>query len=1204
MHHIVSDGWSTDILIREFKELYEAFAAGGASPLPALELQYGDYSVWQREWLQGEVLERQLAYWREALSGAPATLELMTDHPRPATQDPRGAVHDFLVPAGVTAKLRDLGRRCGATLFMTLLAAFDALLFRHSGQTDVCVGTPVANRRRVELEGLIGFFVNTLVMRADLSGDPSFVELLRRVRAQALGAQANQDLPFERLVEELQPERDMSRSPLFQTMFILQNAPLRALGLSGLRIDAFAMASGTAKFDLTLQASEGEDGLFFSLEYATTLFDALTIERMARRFQLLLEGIATSPERRLSELPLLPPEERRQILFDWNPARTYAENRCLHELFEEQAARSPGAVAVVFEDTQLSYGELNAKANRLAHYLRRRGVGPEVIVGLCVERSLEMVIGLLGVLKAGGAYLPLDPSYPRERLAYMIEDARPTLVLTQAGLRDDLPPEMETLRLDADWARLEDESEADPASGVDAQNLAYIIYTSGSTGKPKGVGVAHGGLSNLADDQAARLKVDPASRMLQFSSLSFDAAVFEIATAFVSGARLVLAPSEKRAGDVLCELLASGGITHALLPPVVLTTLTPSPRLALERLVLGGESFAPKTTAMWHDHCAVVNAYGPTEYSVIATMSAVLAAGRPAPIGHPIGNTQVYLLDSTLNLVPVGVAGELCIGGVGLARGYVNRPDLTAARFVPSPFGEAGARLYRTGDLARYLADGSIECLGRIDHQVKIRGFRIELGEIEAALVGSQQVRTAAVTAREDPSGGKRLIAYVVGCENELFIADELRAALRKQLPEHMIPAAFITLDAMPLTPSGKIDRKSLPSPDFGAQNSKSYVAPRNVLEWVISREFQAVLGLDRVGVHDKFFELGGASISAMKLADRIRRTICSALPMSAIFQAQSIAELAAWISNDDNRANSPLVLMRPGGEAPPVFLVHPAGGSIIRYQDLAQAVPTARAVYGCQSRHLFENSYHSLTLDEMAADYVARIFEVQPRGPYYLLGWSMGGVTAMTMASVIERGGERVAFVGLLDTHYDIGTLIADETATKRDAALMYLRSFARLQSIRGGGLTPDELEATLSEADLDHLAGLSTLSQRDCFVQTALWGQERGFWSNISAELMNFLYSGHEASTRQMQEVSLRRISAPIYVWWSQETIDESQVPLTDWGAYTEAEAILEIVPGDHETIVNDAYVHQRVAEVLESLSGVERRKPHGSHLITFPS
>ena len=401
LHHIVSDGWSTDILIREFKELYEAFAAGGASPLPALELQYGDYSVWQREWLQGEVLERQLAYWREALSGAPATLELMTDHPRPATQDPRGAVHDFLVPAGVTAKLRDLGRRCGATLFMTLLAAFDALLFRHSGQTDVCVGTPVANRRRVELEGLIGFFVNTLVMRADLSGDPSFVELLRRVRAQALGAQANQDLPFERLVEELQPERDMSRSPLFQTMFILQNAPLRALGLSGLRIDAFAMASGTAKFDLTLQASEGEDGLFFSLEYATTLFDALTIERMARRFQLLLEGIATSPERRLSELPLLPPEERRQILFDWNPARTYAENRCLHELFEEQAARSPGAVAVVFEDTQLSYGELNAKANRLAHYLRRRGVGPEVIVGLCVERSLEMVIGLLGVLKAG-----------------------------------------------------------------------------------------------------------------------------------------------------------------------------------------------------------------------------------------------------------------------------------------------------------------------------------------------------------------------------------------------------------------------------------------------------------------------------------------------------------------------------------------------------------------------------------------------------------------------------------------------------------------------------------------------------------------------------------------------------------------------------------------------------------------------------------
>ncbi len=969
LHHIVSDGWSTGVLIREFSELYEAFAAGRASPLPALELQYGDYAVWQRDWLQGEVLERQLAYWREALSGAPATLDLMTDYPRPATRDPRGAVYDFAVPASVTTKLRDLGRGCGATLFMTLLGAFAALLFRHSGQTDLCVGTPVANRRRVELEGLIGFFVNTLVMRADLSGDPSFVELLRRVRAQALGAQANQDLPFERLVEELQPERDMSRSPLFQAMFILQNAPSRAPGLAGLRIDAFAMESGTSKFDLTLQASESEDGLLFSLEYATALFDAATIERMARRFQLLLEGIAAAPERRLSELPLLPEDELRRLLVEWNPAAAYAESRCLHELFEAQVARSPNAIAVVFEEARLSYGGLNAQANRLAHHLRRRGVVADDVVGLCVERSLDLVISVLGVLKAGGAYLPLDPSYPQARLAYMIEDARPKLILTQEALCERLPEGVETLRLDADRATLAGESEANPAPAATPQNLAYIIYTSGSTGKPKGVMTPHGAIGRLVKDNRYAA-FSPDDRVACVSNPAFDAVTMEIAAPLAVGGCIVVIDQATFLDPVrFGTALNRHAITALFMTTALFTQYFAVLGRAFARLrflLTGGEVASPDCFAKLLSDGApqhLIHCYGPTETTTYATTFEVVSIdGRDTrvPIGRPIAQTQIYILDDRMNPVPQGVAGEIFIGGAGLARGYVDRSDLTAERFVPDPFDVAGKRLYRSGDLARYRADGAIEFIGRADHQVKIRGFRIELGEIEAALVRLPQVREALVRVQEDSVSGKRLLAYVTASGDAPLDPAQLRDALRGELPEYMVPASFVALDAMPLTPTGKIDRESLPRPDFTSQATGGYVAPRDVLEWVIAREFQAVLGVDRVGIHDGFFELGGASISGLKLADRIRRTICTALPMSAIFQAQTVAELAKWISNDDNRVGSPLVLMRPGGEAPPLFLVHPAGGSIIRYRELAEAMPPARNIYGCQSRHLFEETDHS----------------------------------------------------------------------------------------------------------------------------------------------------------------------------------------------------------------------------------------------------
>jgi amino acid adenylation domain-containing protein len=908
LHHIVSDGWSTDVLIREFRELYEAFAAGRASPLPALELQYGDYAVWQREWLQGEVLERQLAYWREALSGAPATLDLMTDRPRPATQDPRGAVYDFAVSASVTAKLRELGRGCGATLFMTLLGAFDVLLFRHSGQTDLCVGTPVANRRRVELEGLIGFFVNTLVMRVDLSGDPSFVELLRRVRARALGAQANQDLPFERLVEELRPERDMSRGPLFQAMFILQNAPSRALGLAGLRIDAFAMESGTAKFDLTLQASESEDGLLFSLEYATALFDAATIERMARRFQLLLEGIAAAPERRLSELPLLPEDELRRLLVEWNPSAAHAESRCLHELFEAQAARSPDAIAVVFEEARLSYGALNAKANQLAHHLRRRGVVADEVVGLCVERSLELVIGVLGVLKAGGAYLPLDPSYPQARLAYMIEDARPKLILTQEALCERLPEGVETLRLDADWATLAGESEANPAPAATAQNLAYIIYTSGSTGTPKGVGVAHHNVPRLFVATRDAYGFDARDVWTLFHSFAFDFSVWEIWGALLHGGRLVVVPFlVSRAPEAFHALLKREGVTVLNQTPSSFYQLDAADAargaaeaLSLRLVIFGGEALEPLRLVDWfarHGDAApaLVNMYGITETTVHVTLQNLDAAGPEGGVGRPLDDLQTYLLDMRMNPVPIGVAGELYVGGAGLARGYVNRPDLTAERFAPSPFGRAGERLYRTGDLARYRADGTIDYLGRIDHQVKIRGFRIELGEIEATLARAAGVQDAIVVAREDGSSGKRLIAYVTAREATALDVAELRAAAQRGLPDYMVPSAIVVLDKLPLTANGKIDRKALPAPDMGARSADRYVAPRNAREETLCRIWAEVLGLDRVGVEDNFFELGGHSLSVIQLASRTLQVMGAAIPIELIFKDATVASAAAF---------------------------------------------------------------------------------------------------------------------------------------------------------------------------------------------------------------------------------------------------------------------------------------------------------------------
>jgi amino acid adenylation domain-containing protein len=784
LHHIICDGWSIGVLIRELGTLYTAFSNNQPSPLPELPIQYADFADWQREWLQGEVLETQLAYWKQQLDNLPL-LNLPTDRPRKATPTYRGATQFLELPKNLSEKLEALSQRQGVTLFMTLLAAFQTLLYRYTQQSDIVVGSAIANRNRYEIEGLIGFFVNSLVLRTNLSGNPTFLELLARVREVALGAYAHQDLPFEKLVEELHPERNLSHHPLFQVAFSLQNTPIEALELPGLTLSQRDFDTPSAKFDLEFHMWQSLDGLRGQVIYSTDLFDDTTITRMLGHFQTLLESIVANPEQHLCELPLLTESDRHQLLVEWNDTQTkYLKDSCIHRLFEEQVEQTPDAIAIVFEDEQLTYRELNIRANKLAHHLQQLGVVPDVLVGICLERSMEMIVGLLGILKAGGAYLPLDPTYPQERLNFMLEDAQISILLTHSLLAPlfnrsfseegwgDRPPGLSIVWVDKD----EDanaygtatpnapKQQQNPTSSVTADNLAYVIYTSGSTGKPKGVLIQHQGLCNLAAAQIEAFNLQPTNRVLQFASLSFDASIFEIVMALRTGATLYLAKKESLLpGSALIQLLRDKAITHITLPPAVLAVLPTAELPALRTIIAAGESCSPDIIKRWAANRRFFNAYGPTEATVWSTVAEISDDSDKPPIGRPIANTQVYILDAQLQPVPIGIRGELYIGGDGLARGYLNRPELTAERFIPNPFSDTeGARLYKTGDLARYQPDGNIEFLGRIDEQVKIRGFRIELGEIEVVLNQHPEVREAVVIAREDISANKRLIAFVV----------------------------------------------------------------------------------------------------------------------------------------------------------------------------------------------------------------------------------------------------------------------------------------------------------------------------------------------------------------------------------------------------------------------------------------------------------
>jgi len=940
MHHIVTDMWSLALIMYEVSQFYREEVTGEPPTLKPLRAQYTDYVRWQAEMLADPEGERLWAYWQKQLAGELPVLNLPTDRPRPPVQTDRGAAQSVRFSAELTQALKSLSKAHGATLYMTVLAAFQVLLHRYTGQEDILVGSPKAGRSR-KVARMVGYFINPVVLRADLSGNLTFSTFLRHVRQTVLDAFEHDAYPFPLLVERLQPARDPSRSPLVQVMFSWQKTTRLvnsqrmtsfALGekgggmkLGGLQLEAVALEQRVTPFDLTLLMAEAGRELGAAVEYNVDLFDAATIRRMLGHLQTLLESIVANPDQRISTLPLLTESERRQLLIEWNDtAADYPQGQCVHQLFEAQVERTPDAVAVVYEGEQLTYRQLNQRANQLAHHLRKLGVGPEVLVGISVERSLEMVVGLLGILKAGGAYVPLDPTYPQERLAFMLEDSQVPVLLTQAHLVEQLPAPRIThhasrntyhatrrvICLDSDWDFIAQESVENSISSVTPDNLAYVIYTSGSTGKPKGVMIPHRGLVNYLTWCQRAYPLEAGQGAPVHSSISFDLTITGLFVPLLVGRRVQLLPAALGV-ETLREALRNGTnfslikITPAHLE-LLSQQLSPSEAAGRTRaFIIGGENLLAESITFWQDFApdtVLVNEYGPTETVVGCCVYQVPAGERKTgsvPIGRPIINTQLYILDTHLQPVPVGVPGELYIGGEGVARGYLNRPELTAERFIPDPFsGGVGARLYKTGDLVRYLPDGNIEFLGRTDHQVKIRGFRIEPGEIDAALGGHPALREVVVVAREDKSGNKRLVAYVVPEQEPAPTTSELRHFLKEKLPKYMVPSAFVTLETLPLTPSGKVDRRALPAPDGARPELEGdYVAPRTPVEEELVSIWAQLLGIERVGIYDNFFELGGHSLLATQLISRLREAFQVELPPHSLFEAATVADLAVVIA-------------------------------------------------------------------------------------------------------------------------------------------------------------------------------------------------------------------------------------------------------------------------------------------------------------------
>jgi amino acid adenylation domain-containing protein len=1021
MHHIIFDGWSRRILIQELSALYDAFCAGRASPLPPPNLQYADYAVWQRKQLQGVNLEKQLSYWRKQLAGVPASLDLPVDHPRPAVQTFNGAKLPIAFSKDLTEKLNMFSRQNGATLFMTLLAGFQALLSRYSLQDDIAVGIPIANRNRAELEEMIGFFANTLLIRAKLSDETNFKELVAQVRETSLDAYAHQDVPFEKLVEELRPDRNLSQNPLFQVLFSLQNAPRKAFQLSGLTLKLMDLAETASKFDLSLFLSESADGIRGRLEFDTDLFDSTTIERMIGHYETLLAGGVSNPVLPISQLPLLTAKERTQIQVEWNSKQVeYPQASSLQELFEDQVQRTPNAFAAVVDNNRVRYRELNEQANQIAHHLIKLGAGPEVLVGVFLERSSRLLPAILGVLKAGAAYVPLDPGYPRERLAAILDDAKAPIVLTQHSLSAQLTgTDSKVIALDVEAETIEQESRDNPNPNLKPENLAYVLFTSGSTGRPKGVALEHRSAVEFVHWAQTVYTPRELAGVLFSTSVCFDLSIFEMFVPLSVGGTVILVQNALYLSSANREEITLINTVPSAMTELVRGGTIP---ISVKTVNLAGEALSAKLVAEIYSRTSVekvYNLYGPTEDTTYSTYS-LTAADRPVTIGKPLPNSQAYVLDRHGNTQPVGIAGELYLAGAGLARGYFGRPDLTQERFVANPFSSnSSAQMYKTGDLCRWLANGELEYLGRLDHQVKLRGFRIELGEIEAVLGHHPGVRQCLVTAREDQPGVKRLVAYVVPTGAQLR-EHELSAHLKQSLPEFMLPSAFVMLGEFPLTPNGKINRTLLPVPG-NTRTSTENIPARDQLEQALVEIWQDLLGVQLVGVTDNFFDLGGHSLLAVRLINEIKTLTGITLPLTALFQRATIEHLGNLIRGTAVLPEAIVHQIQKGGDAPPFFAAVLAGVNALGYVPLAKRLGPRQPFYALQSPGPGPRStgkpYTPEQYEAVAREYVRAMRGIQPRGPYYVGGTCEGARIAFEMTRILEGEGETVNLLAIIDT-------------------------------------------------------------------------------------------------------------------------------------------------------------------------------------------
>ncbi|MEH2155325.1 non-ribosomal peptide synthetase [Nostoc sp.] len=1222
MHHIISDGWSMGVFVRELREVYTAFAQNQTPDLSPLPIKYSDYANWQRNWLQGEVLETQIDYWKNQLRDAPPLLELPTDYPRPALQSYRGDRYTYSLTPELTNAVKTFSQQQGASLFMTLLAALSILLSRYSRQNDLCIGSPIANRTHSQTEGLIGFFVNTLVLRNQIQPEQSFIEFLQHTRLTCLDAYSHQDIPFEVLVENLQPERSMSHNPLFQMMFALENNESPDLSLPGLEIEWLGVKGAIAKFDLSLMVMEYDNQLNCSWEYATDLFEKVTIQGMAEQFEVLLKGIIDNPQQPINTLPLMTAAELLQLQ-RWNQTQTdYPHDKTLVELFEAQVAKNPDNLALVFESQSLTYQQLNQKANQLAHYLiQNHQIQPDTLIGICVERSLEMIIGVLGILKAGGVYVPIDPNYPQERIKFMLEDSGTSVLLTQSQLKEQLPLaklKHQVICLDKEIFAQELIDNPNPQSTPD--NLAYIIYTSGSTGRPKGVMIEHKAIVNLALAWAETCQVLHHSRLLQFGSFSFDLSIGEIATALSAGACLYLANKETLLpSQALVDFLIDRKITHSFLPASVLSVLPKATLNDLQTIGVGGEACPSELVSKWGTGRRFYNCYGPTECTVNAAIALCHPNGKKPPIGQPLSNLRIYILDAQNQLLPPGIPGELCIAGVGLARGYLNRPDLTAEKFIEVELFGKIERIYKTGDLARRVSDGNLEYLGRIDDQIKLRGFRIELGEIEAILLQHPSVKEAIVTLYKTESN-QSLIAYVTVINNEKLhplvdgvfghgewgmgngeespmpnaqcpksvgeqprpstrrwsfpptfddLSTQLKNHLKSRLPDYMIPAQIIVLDELPFTPNGKVDRKSLPDPNGVIEGL--YEPPRNKVEQQLVQIWSAVLEHQDIGIYDNFFDLGGHSLLAIKLLNNIQQVFKKQLSLSSLFQNPTIAQLSEQLCNSEVQQSNPdLLSLQPQGDATPLFFLPGANGHGFYFRDLAINLGTKRPIYGLET----PGRDGSSAVPDSVTAHASQLIELlrkQAKSPYILAGYSSGCAVAFEIASQLEQQGETVSLLAILDA----GLVSQPEYFTDRAELDWIWQLIRRIEVLKGVslGLQYDDLAAQPNDRARWDLAA-DYLYRNNVLPEHSTLSLLKTNMKVMKVLTLN--YANYQPT---------HPISAPIVLFRAQEVkeivLQELQAfsdyDLPDWGwqTYTQKPVKVISVPGNHGQMLHEPNV-----------------------------